>query len=107
MLDRQKLKTCHEIGKLQSHISQGCLSGIQEGDGTEWNEPLHRLLNRSFLCGVSILGPELADVLLPALLNSFPLFDRSPYEDSYVHKMNKGFKLERFSNECLLFYFTL
>ena len=47
-----------------------------------------------------------ADVLLPALLNSLNLVDRSPYKDSYVEKTNKGFKLERFSDECILFYFT-
>ena len=66
MLDRQKLKTCHEIGKLQSHISQGCLSGIQKG--TEGNEALHRLLDRALSCGASILGPELAIAILTDII---------------------------------------
>ena len=50
----------YEISKLKSHIAEGCLSKIDKGEGTERNEALHRLLNRSLLCGASILGPELA-----------------------------------------------
>jgi len=72
VLDRPELeKTRHEIGNLHSHISQGCLSGIQEGDGTEGNEALHRLLNRSLLCGASILGPELAIAILTVILYAY------------------------------------
>ena len=61
----------NEIDKIYNHISQGCLSGIGDGDGTGGNEALHRLLNRSLLCGSSILGPELALAILTALLYTY------------------------------------
>lgn len=64
-------KTRNEIDKIYNHISQGCLSGIGIGDGTEGNEALHRLLNRSLLCGASILGPELALAIVAALFYSY------------------------------------
>ena len=49
-----------EIEHFRKHIRKGCLSGIPVGCGTEKNERLHRHLNRSLLCGVSKIGPELA-----------------------------------------------
>ena len=55
-----RMETLHEIGNLRRHIRKGCLSGIPPGCGTEMNERLHRHLNRSLLCGVSKIGPELA-----------------------------------------------
>ncbi|XP_066934802.1 uncharacterized protein [Clytia hemisphaerica] len=56
-----------EIRKLKVHIEKGCLSGIAPGDGTEQNENLHRLLNRSLLRGVSFVGHELLLAILTLL----------------------------------------
>ena len=38
-----------EIENLPKHIQKGCLSEILPGCGTERNEGLHRLLNRSMI----------------------------------------------------------
>ena len=54
----------NEITKLKGHIEKGCLSGILSGHGTEHNEMLHSLLNRSLLRGAHTIGPELAIALL-------------------------------------------
>lgn len=53
-------ETLREIEHLRKHKRKGCLSEIPVGCGTEKNERLHRHLNRSLLCGVSKIGPELA-----------------------------------------------
>lgn len=42
-----------ELKKLMAHAAKGCLSGIPPGQGTEANEGLHHLLNRSMLRGAS------------------------------------------------------
>ena len=34
-----------EIENIRVHIRKGCLSGIQPGRGTNWNENLHKDLN--------------------------------------------------------------
>lgn len=47
----------NEIEKLRRHISSGCLSEIEPGAGTVENERIHRCLNRSLLCGTSVVGP--------------------------------------------------
>ena len=52
--------TFREIEHLRKHIRKECLSDISVGCGTENNERLHRQQNRSLLCGVSNIGPELA-----------------------------------------------
>lgn len=41
--------TLTEIESLRNHIGKGCLSDIPPGYGTEKNEYLHRLLNRSLI----------------------------------------------------------
>lgn len=60
--------TLHEIENLRKHIRKGCLSDIPVGCGTEKNERLHRHLNRSLLCGVSKIGPELAIAVMTCVL---------------------------------------
>ena len=59
-----------EIENLRRHITNGCLSGIEPGAGTAGNERVHRSLNRSLLCGTSVIGPELAIAILTVLFHS-------------------------------------
>lgn len=67
---RSKLReeTLHQIDNLKKHIRKGCVSGIPVGCGTEANERLHRHLNRTMLCGVSKIGPELAIAVMTCVL---------------------------------------
>lgn len=60
----------NEIQKLRLHISSGCLSEIEPGAGTAGNERIHPCLNRSLLCGTSVVGPELAIAILTTLFYS-------------------------------------
>ena len=57
-----------EIENLRKHIQKGCLSEIPPGCGTERNEGLHRLLNRSMISGATTLSVQLATALLTLLL---------------------------------------
>ena len=57
-------RTGQEIDNLLTHIRNGCLSGIQPGQGTEGNENLHRYINRCLLVGSTTVGPELAIAVL-------------------------------------------
>ena len=59
--------TYSEIKNLQEHVRKGCLSGIPPGCGTERNEGLHRLLNRSMISGATRLSVELATVCIALL----------------------------------------
>ena len=59
--------TLEEIDRLKKHIITGCLSGIPPGFGTERNEQLHRLLNRSMLSGATRISVELAVAILTVL----------------------------------------
>ena len=61
-------ETVFQIENLRKHIQKGCLSDIPPGCGTEMNERLHRHLNRSLLCGVSKIGPELAVAVMTCVL---------------------------------------
>jgi hypothetical protein len=54
----QLLHRCY----LRVHIVKGCLSGIPKGLGTNHNERLHRLLNKSAMC-VSRISTHLAKAL--------------------------------------------
>ena len=56
-----------QIDALKVHIKKGCLSGIPPGFGTEKNEQLHRLLNRSLLSGATRINIELAVALISVL----------------------------------------
>ena len=60
-------ETMAEIEKLKKHIEKGCLSGIPPGFGTERNEQLHRLLNRSMITGATRISVELAVAILTVL----------------------------------------
>ena len=51
----------------QKHITNGCLSGIAPGHGTNLNERFHRKLNRSLVVGVTLISPELITAILTAL----------------------------------------
>jgi len=53
-----------QIEALRAHIRKGCVSDIPPGFGTEKNEQLHRLLNRSLLSGATRINIELAVALL-------------------------------------------
>ena len=66
--DKLSGETLHQIENLCKHIRKGCLSDIPAGCGTEINERLHRHLNRSLLCGVSKIGPELAVAVMTCAL---------------------------------------
>ncbi|PFX11080.1 hypothetical protein AWC38_SpisGene25459, partial [Stylophora pistillata] len=59
----------NEIVKLRRHINNDCLSDIEPGAGTAGNERIHRSLNRSLLCGTSVVGPELAIAILTVLFH--------------------------------------
>lgn len=61
--------TLLEIEHLRGHIAKGCLSDIPAGYGTERNEQLHRLLNRSLISGATRISTELAIALLTVLLH--------------------------------------
>ena len=61
-------ETLDAIERLRVHIRKNCLSEIPPGCGTEKNERLHRHLNRSLLCGVTKIGPELAIAALTCAL---------------------------------------
>lgn len=56
--------TLTEIESLRNHIGKGCLSDIPPGYGTEKNEYLHRLLNRSLITGATTISVEIAIALL-------------------------------------------
>lgn len=60
--------TLAEIENLRCHIAKGCLSDIPAGHGTERNEQLHRLLNRSLIAEATRISTELAIALLTILL---------------------------------------
>ena len=60
-------ETLEEIERLKKHILNNCLSGIPPGFGTERNEQLQRLLNRSLLSGVTRISVELAVAILTVL----------------------------------------
>ena len=63
--------TFKQIENIRVHIKKGCLSGIPPGFGTERNEQLHRLLNRSLLTGATRITVELAVALLTMLFCSY------------------------------------
>ena len=60
-------RTLTEIDHLRRHIRKGCLSDLNPGEGTESNESLHHVLNRSLLCGATTIGPELAIAVITLL----------------------------------------
>ena len=60
-------KTLIEMENLRKHIDNGCLSGLEPGEGTECNESLHHTLNNSLVAGVTTIGPELIVALLSLL----------------------------------------
>ena len=59
--------TFTEICNLRLHVQKGCLSDIPPGCGTERNEGLHRLLNRSMISGATRISVELTIALLTIL----------------------------------------
>ena len=59
--------TYTEINSLLLHVQKGCLSDIPPGCGTERNEGLHRLLNRSLISGATRISVELTIALLTIL----------------------------------------
>ncbi|XP_027043108.1 uncharacterized protein LOC113671092 [Pocillopora damicornis] len=60
-------ETLEEIKRLKKHILNNCLSGIPPGFGTERNEQLHKLLNRSLLSGATRINVELVVAILAVL----------------------------------------
>ena len=59
--------TLEEISHIRQHVQKGCLSDIPPGCGTERNEGLHRLLNRSLISGATRISVQLAIALLTIL----------------------------------------
>ena len=70
-------KVARQIHLLQAHITHGCLSNIEPGGGTNYNEALHRFINPHFLHAGRI-GLPLAYALLTILF--------------HVHNCKKGKK---------------
>ena len=66
--EKRKKETLVQIENLRKHIKKGCLSDIPVRCGTEKNERLHGHLNRSLLCGLSKIGPELAVAVMACAL---------------------------------------
>ena len=60
-------ETLEEIKRLKKHILNNCLSGIPPGFGTERDEQLHKLLNRSLLSGATRINVELVVAILAVL----------------------------------------
>ena len=59
-----------QIANIKKHINNNCLSGIEPGHGSEGNEHLHKLLNRSMLRGATIISYELAEAVLTVLFHN-------------------------------------
>ena len=59
--------TFTEIANLRHLVQKGCLSVIPPGCGTERNDRLHCLLNRSLISGATRISVELAVALLTIL----------------------------------------
>ncbi len=68
----------HALGNVKKHIERGCLSRIPPGMGTNRNERLHRLLNKSAL-SVGHIGPELAYQLLHGIIYAWNTRKRYGY----------------------------
>ena len=77
-------ETMAEIEKLKKHIVKGCWSELPPGFGTEKNERLHRLLNRSMLTRATRIGVELAVAILTVLFHY-----HSSCTSPLTHKCNK------------------
>jgi hypothetical protein len=60
-------KVHKQINALRSHIERGCLSAIEPGGGTNYNEALHRHINPHF-SHAGRIGLPLAYALLTVLL---------------------------------------
>ena len=60
-----------QIVNIKKHINNNCLSGIEPGHGSEGNEHLHKLLNRSMLRGATIISYELAEADLTVLFHNY------------------------------------
>ena len=61
-------KVVKQIQLLQAHINHGCLSNIEPGGGTNYNEALHRFINPHFIHAGRI-GIPLAYALLTILFH--------------------------------------
>jgi len=57
-------KTFHVMENLRVHIRKGCSSDIPPGCGTERNEYIHRIPNRSLLVGSTRISVELAIAII-------------------------------------------
>ena len=60
-----------QIVSIKQHIENNCLSGIEPGYGSEANEQLHKLLNRSMLRGATVISFELAEAILTVLFHHY------------------------------------
>ena len=87
----------YEIEKLKKHIMNGCLSGLPPGFGTEKNERLHRLLNRSMLTGATRISVELAVAIL-TLLFHYQSSLTSPATHQYNSKVGCAVLIETHIN---------
>ena len=74
-------KVAKQVRLLQAHILHGCLSNIEPGGGTNYNEALHRYLNPHFTHAGRI-GLPLAYALLTILLHTYNC--RKTSEDSLL-----------------------
>ena len=66
---------------LRVHIRKGCLSDIPPGSGTERNEYIHRILNRSLLLGSTSISVELAYAILTIIF--FNMNTKKRYKDVF------------------------
>ena len=56
-------KLYKKIDSIKNHVNENCLSRIEPGHGNEGNKHLHKLPNRTMLCGATIISYELAEAV--------------------------------------------
>lgn len=74
-------ETLHAMENLRVHIRKGCLSDVPPGCGTERNEYIHRILNRSLLVGSTSISVKLAIAILTIVF--FHMNTKKRYKDVF------------------------
>ena len=92
-------KVVKQIQLLQAHINHGCLSNIEPGGGTNYNEALHRFINPHFIHAGRI-GIPLAYALLTILFHMHNC--KKNHEDSFsdILMVKLGFYTSPTPSKC-------
>ena len=53
-----------QFANIKKHINNNCFSGKEPGHGSEGNDHLHKLLNRSMLRSATMISYKLAEAIL-------------------------------------------